>query len=64
MTRLKTLIFAAATVAALPLSALAEGKMHYLAIHVDDSDKRVMNMALNNAQNVANYYKSQGDEVM
>ncbi|MGB3314289.1 MAG: DsrE family protein [Albidovulum sp.] len=47
-----------------PLMALAEGKTHHVAIHVDEDDPQVMNMALNNAQNVANYYASQGDEVV
>jgi len=44
-------------------AAWAEGQTHYLAIHVDENDPKVMNMALNNAQNVASYYESQGDEV-
>jgi len=44
--------------------ALAEGVTHYLAIHVDENDPKVMNMALNNAQNVTNYYESKGDTVM
>ena len=53
-------VFIAAT---LPLAALAAGKTHYVAIHVDENDPAVMNMALNNAQNVNAYYASQGDEV-
>lgn len=44
--------------------AWAEGQMHKVAIHVDQGDPQVINMALNNVQNVASYYKSQGDEVM
>jgi hypothetical protein len=44
--------------------AFAEGQAHHVAIHVDQNDPAVMNMALNNAQNVASYYKSKGDEVM
>lgn len=54
----------AAMLATAPCLALAEGKVHHVAIHVDDSDTRVMNMALNNAQNVAAYYAEQGDEVV
>jgi uncharacterized protein len=50
--------------ALLPLVALAEGVTHYVAIHVDQNDPQVMNMALNNAQNVSSYYASQGDEVV
>ena len=45
-------------------SAWAEGKTHYLAIQVNQNDPKVMNMALNNAQNVASYYASQGDDVV
>jgi len=43
--------------------AQAEGKVHYLAIHVDDNDPAKMNIALNNAQNVTQYYKAKGDTV-
>ena len=58
-----TRLFAAAVLAALPLVAQAEGMMHKLAIHVDENDPQVLNMALNNAQNVASHYKDMGDEV-
>ena len=54
----------AALLALTPLAALAEGVTHYVAIHVDQNDPQVMNMALNNAKNVAAYYESQGDEVV
>jgi intracellular sulfur oxidation DsrE/DsrF family protein len=43
--------------------ALADGKIHYLAIHVDDNDKGKMNMALNNAANVTKYYEAKGETV-
>jgi len=43
--------------------ALAEGKVHYLAIHVDENDPVKMNIALNNAGNVMQYYESKGDTV-
>lgn len=46
-----------------PLAAMAEGVAHKVAIHVDQNDPQVMNMALNNAANVASYYESQGDTV-
>ena len=39
------------------------GEMHYVAIHVDENDPQVMNLALYNAQNVSAYYESIGDEV-
>jgi len=44
--------------------AYAEGKVHRVAIHVDQADPKVQNMALNNAQNVTSYYESQGDTVI
>lgn len=44
-------------------AAFAEGVTHYVAIHVDQNDPKVMNMALNNAANVTKYYESQGDTV-
>ncbi len=43
--------------------AMAEGKVHYLAIHVDDNDKGKMNIALNNAANVTKYYEAKGETV-
>lgn len=54
----------AASLALAPLAALAAGETHRVAIHVDENDPQVMNMALNNAQNVTNYYESQGDTVI
>ncbi len=53
----------AAVVAFAPLTAFAEGVAHKVAIHVDQNEPQVMNMALNNAANVASYYESQGDTV-
>ena len=34
--------------------AFADAKTHKIAFHVDESDPKVMNMALNNVQNVSN----------
>jgi uncharacterized protein len=56
-------IFAILALALMPFMAQAEGMMHRVAIHVDENDPQLMNMALNNAQNVAAYYASVGDEV-
>ena len=42
---------------------LAAGKVHKLAIHVDENDKGRMNMALNNAANVTSYYEAKGEKV-
>ena len=58
---MKYLVAAAAI--ALATEAFAEGQAHYVAIHVDENDPQVMNMALNNAQNVSAYYEAQGDTV-
>lgn len=49
------------TVATQP--ALADGKAHYLAIHVDENDPQKMNIALNNAANVTQYYAEKGEDV-
>lgn len=47
-----------------PQAAFADGaKAHRLAIHVDQNDPKVMNLALNNAENVASYYESKGEKV-
>lgn len=48
----------------LATSAFAEGMMHHVAIHVDENDPQVMNMALNNVANVTKYYESKGDTVV
>lgn len=57
---------AATTLLALGLAtgALAEGKTHHIAFHVDENDPQVMNMALNNVANVSKYYESVGDTVV
>ena len=57
---IKILLFAG-TAALAPLAGNAEGETHHLAIHVDQNDAAVMNMALNNAKNVSDYYAAHGD---
>jgi intracellular sulfur oxidation DsrE/DsrF family protein len=56
-----------ATIAILSMAfasgALAEGKPHRIAIHVDQNDPQVMNMALNNATNVIEYYRARNEDV-
>lgn len=49
---------------ALALPAFAEGDTHYVAVHVNQNDPHTINMALNNVQNVSNYYESKGDDVI
>ncbi|MEQ9692562.1 hypothetical protein [Shimia sp. SDUM112013] len=58
---MKQLVTAACLAAAVATSAFAEGETHYVAVHVDQNDPKVINMALNNVQNLTNYYESQGD---
>ena len=61
---MKRLITATALALVVNTGAWAEGVTHYLAIHVDENDPQVMNMALNNAQNVSNHYEAMGDTVV
>jgi intracellular sulfur oxidation DsrE/DsrF family protein len=62
LTLAAALLFASAAPG--PQAAWAAGVVHKLAIHVDENDPKVMNLALNNAENVTNYYESQGDTVI
>jgi intracellular sulfur oxidation DsrE/DsrF family protein len=55
---------AATAAALLVVATMASAAEHKLVIHVDQNDPAVMNLALNNAQNVANYYQSKGDTVL
>ena len=59
---MKKLVFAA-LLACAPAAGWAKGLTHNIAVHVNSSDAKVMNMALNNVENVAAYYAEQGDEV-
>jgi intracellular sulfur oxidation DsrE/DsrF family protein len=56
-----------ATIALLSMTfvsgAFADGKPHRIAIHVDQNDPQVMNMALNNATNVIEYYRARNEDV-
>ena len=63
--RFLTYILAFASVLALstPIDAFAH-KIHRVAIHVDDSDPKRQNMALNNALNVNKYYESKGEKLI
>jgi intracellular sulfur oxidation DsrE/DsrF family protein len=51
--------------AALAVDAKTNGseKPHRLAIQVDQNDPAVMNLALNNAMNVIEYYRAKGEDV-
>jgi len=61
---MRTLIIAVFVTIFSGFAVFAEGVAHYLAIHVDQNDPKVMNMALNNAQNVTTYYEAQGDSIV
>lgn len=62
-TILGAIMGALATLALAGQPALAEGKTHYLAIHVDENDPVKMNIALNNASNMTKYYRAKGEDV-
>ena len=51
-----------AALAAKP-KAPVSAKPHRLAIQVDQNDPAVMNLALNNATNVIEYYRAKGEDV-
>jgi uncharacterized protein len=54
---------ALASAPAIRQAAAAEAKVHRLAIHVDQKEPAVMNLALNNAMNVYEHYNERGEEV-
>ena len=60
---LPTLAATAAFALLATATGLAAGKAHKLAIHVDQNDPAIMNLALNNAQNVKSFYEAEGDTV-
>lgn len=61
---MKHLLTAACLSLALTGPTLAEGITHRVAVHVDENDPQVMNMALNNVANLTSYYEEQGDSVI
>src|SRR5712671_2801866 len=44
-------------------SPAADGKPHRIAIQVDQNDPQVMNLALNNATNVIEYFRARNEDV-
>ncbi|MBX2885222.1 MAG: DsrE family protein [Granulosicoccus sp.] len=44
-------------------TAVAGEAVHRVAVHVDQNDPQVINMALNNVQNIYKYYESKGEKV-
>jgi hypothetical protein len=53
---LMSIVFASAGLA-------ADGKPHHIAIQIDQNDPQVMNMVLNNATNVIEYYRAKNEDV-
>lgn len=57
-------LVAVAVVVAAPISSsLAGDEVRRVAIHVDQNDPKLMNLALNNAENVTKYYTDKGQKV-
>jgi uncharacterized protein len=56
-------IAALAALSFAPASFAADGKAHRVAIQVDQNDPAIMNLALNNATNVIEYYRGKGEDV-
>ena len=62
--KIRSLLVALAVGLLAASGAVAEGaKPHRIAIHVDQNDPAVMNMALNNAKNVIEYYRAKNEDV-
>lgn len=63
---MKLRAFAAALLAVFFIvpGAMASGKVHKLALHVDENDPAVMNLTLNNAENVREYFAAKGEDVV
>jgi hypothetical protein len=60
LTRLATI--ALLSIAFATPSFAADGKTHRVAIQIDQNDPQVMNLALNNATNVIEYYRGKNEE--
>jgi uncharacterized protein len=61
ITRLATI--ALMSIAFASVSAAADHKTHHVAIQIDQNDPQVMNMVLNNATNVIEYYRARKQDV-
>ncbi|MDK3017533.1 DsrE family protein [Pseudodonghicola flavimaris] len=61
---MKSILTAAVLAVGLSGAAMAGGQTHHIAVHVNQNDPQVMNMALNNVANLAKYYEEQGDDLV
>jgi intracellular sulfur oxidation DsrE/DsrF family protein len=59
----RTAAVALASLTLVSVASAADTKVHRLLIQVDQNDPAVMNLALNNATNVIEHYRSKGQEV-
>jgi intracellular sulfur oxidation DsrE/DsrF family protein len=59
----RRLMTAALLSMAFATTAFAEGKTHRVAIQVDQNDPAIMNLALNNATNVIEYYRTRNEDI-
>jgi uncharacterized protein len=57
------LLLAAGTTSAQERANRSAAAAHQVAIHVDDNDAKVMNLALNNAKNILDHYQKKGETV-
>src|SRR5471030_991386 len=62
--RVLSIVFVMALLVAPPVSAADNPKQHRVAMHVDQNDPDVMNLALNNAKNVIEHYQKRGEDVV
>jgi uncharacterized protein len=65
---MRGLLVRCATVVLMSISFISvgiggEGKAHHVAIQIDQNDPQVMNLVLNNATNVIEYYRAKKEEV-
>jgi uncharacterized protein len=57
-------VLALAALAGVATSVVGQSStVHKVALHVDQNEPAVMNLALNNVQNIVQYYKEKGEKV-
>ncbi len=56
-------MIAALALAPFAASLAADGKVHRLALQIDQNDPQVMNLLLNNANAALDYYRAKGEDV-
>ena len=63
ITALMSMLFTSASFAGNAKATKSVAKTHRVAIQVDQNDPAVMNLALNNATNIFEYYRTKGELV-